>query len=338
MTTKTTPTIQTLTRTGNVLSSDPRPVLVITADNDPTADYVISELGERGVPIARFDAADFPHTVEMTANFGDSGLTGHLVTSSRSVNLEEVRALYYRRPASFSFAHLDSQDARFATAQARYGFGGVLANLPGCLYVNHPHRIADAEFKPAQLATAVAVGLSIPPTIITNDPMRARDFVAAVDRAVYKPLWSTPYATRDVAKTVWVREVKAGELDERVAGTAHLFQQCVAKVADLRVTVIGEKVFGVRIESSDGLLDWRYDYNQLTYAAAELPPALVTAMHAYLARFNLVFGCFDFALTATGGIVFLECNPNGQWAWMSEPTGLPMTAALADLLEKGADE
>ncbi len=287
------------------------------------------------MPIVRFDAADFPHTVEMTANFDGNGFTGHLVTSSRSINLEEVRALYYRRPTTFSFTHLDIQDARFATAQARYGFGGVLANLPGCLYVNHPHRIADAEFKPAQLTAAVAVGLTIPPTIITNDPVRARNFVAAADRAVYKPLWSTPYETRDGAKTVWVREVKAGELDERVAGTAHLFQQCVAKVADLRVTVIDEKVFGVRIESSDGLLDWRYDYDQLTYTAVELPRALITAMHDYLARFDLVFGCFDFALTASGDIVFLECNPNGQWAWMSEPTGLTMTAALADLLERG---
>lgn len=31
----------------------------------------------------------------------------------------------------------------------------------------------------------------------------------------------------------------------------------------------------------------------------------------------------------------LEINPNGQWSWLEEETGQPMTAALADLLEEG---
>jgi hypothetical protein len=33
---------------------------------------------------------------------------------------------------------------------------------------------------------------------------------------------------------------------------------------------------------------------------------------------------------------FLECNPNGQWAWLEETAGLPIASALADLLENGA--
>jgi hypothetical protein len=32
----------------------------------------------------------------------------------------------------------------------------------------------------------------------------------------------------------------------------------------------------------------------------------------------------------------LECNPNGQWAWLEPAAGLPITTAIADLLEKGA--
>ncbi len=49
-----------------------------------------------------------------------------------------------------------------------------------------------------------------------------------------------------------------------------------------------------------------------------------------------MFGAFDFALDANDVLVFLECNPNGQWAWLEEEhAGLPMTAALADLLARG---
>lgn len=31
----------------------------------------------------------------------------------------------------------------------------------------------------------------------------------------------------------------------------------------------------------------------------------------------------------------LECNPNGQWAWLEDVADLPITAAIADLLENG---
>lgn len=31
-----------------------------------------------------------------------------------------------------------------------------------------------------------------------------------------------------------------------------------------------------------------------------------------------------------------ECNPAGQYGWLEEALGLPITAALADLLANGA--
>lgn len=114
---------------------------------------------------------DFPGNLTMVAEVGGGrGLSGRLITTTRTADLANVRSLYYRRPSAFSFPGLSTQDARFAAVQARYGLGGVLTSLPGCLYVNHPHAIADAEFKPAQLSAAVALGFDVPPTLITNDP------------------------------------------------------------------------------------------------------------------------------------------------------------------------
>jgi hypothetical protein len=37
-------------------------------------------------------------------------------------------------------------------------------------------------------------------------------------------------------------------------------------------------------------------------------------------------------LTPDGEHVFLEINPNGEWAWIEDETGLPIGAAIADLL------
>ncbi|QNP70496.1 ATP-grasp ribosomal peptide maturase [Streptomyces roseirectus] len=314
--------------------SDLGPVLVVTNLDDPTADVVIGELHGRGVPVVRFDSGDFPHALSLAATITPYGVEGTLSTPSRVADLSQVRSLYYRRPSGFVFPHLDEQNARFAVTQARYGLGGVLASLPGCLYVNHPHRIGDAEFKPAGLAAAVEAGFRLPPTLITSDPKAARSFVERYAPAIYKPLSTPLYRIDGVSCTVEVAEVASDDIDEAVSGTAHLFQQRIEKIADVRVTVIGDHVFAVRIDS--GLLDWRTDYSRLRYSAVPAPPGISEALYAYLSRFGLVFGAFDFAVDRQGQWWFLECNPSGQWYWLEPETGLPMLSAMADLLERKA--
>jgi ATP-grasp ribosomal peptide maturase len=317
-----------------VTRTDGRPVLVVTQVDDMTADLVISELHSRGVPVVRFDSADFPHALTISAEIGGGhGLSGDLTTPTRKAELSAVRALYYRRPSGFAFPGLTTQDARFATLQARYGLGGVVASLPDCLYVNHPHAIADAEFKPAQLAAAVRLGFDVPPTLVTNDPVKAREFITTFKPVVYKPLRSAQYEIDRTPVTLWTQEVSADEIDDRVAGTMHLFQHMVRKKCDLRVTVAGDSIFAVQINSP--LLDWRHDYQQIAYSVIEIPDNLTEGIRRYLECFRLVSGCFDFAMDSDDHPVFLECNPNGQWAWLQEPTGLPIAAAFANILQNG---
>ncbi|WP_165781265.1 hypothetical protein [Streptosporangium minutum] len=50
-----------------------------------------------------------------------------------------------------------------------------------------------------------------------------------------------------------------------------------------------------------------------------------------------MFGCFDFALSAADKRpetwTFIECNPNGQWAWL--PDADAMAHAFADVILEG---
>lgn len=308
------------------------PVLVVTNLDDPTTDVVIEELHGRDVPVVRFDSGDFPTTLSIAATVTSEGVTGTLTTPTRTADLSMIRALYYRRPSAFAFPHLDDQTARFAVTQARYGLGGIMASLPGCLYVNHPHRVGDAEFKPSGLAAAAACGFRLPPTRVTSDPAAASAFIRSHGPVIYKPLSTPLYRIDGVSCTVEVREVTTDEIDDTVAGTAHLFQRLIDKSADVRATVIGDQVFCVRIDSD--LLDWRTDYSQLKYSVVRPPPGVSEALYTYLDHFRLVFGAFDFAVDRQGQWWFLECNPSGQWAWLEPETGLPMVAAMADLLER----
>ncbi|MEU2296150.1 ATP-grasp ribosomal peptide maturase [Streptomyces antibioticus] len=312
--------------------TEARPVLVVTSLHDPTADVVIRELYDRDIPVVRLDSGDFPASLSVEAEITTHGIQGRVLTPSRTADLTDVRSLYYRRPTGFAFPHLSEQDARFSVTQARYGLGGVLASLPGCLYVNHPHRIGDAEFKPAGLVAAAAAGFLVPPTLVTSSPDAARAFVERHDSVIYKPLGNPVYLIDGVSSVVEVAEVKAEDVDRGVAGTAHLFQQRIRKVGDVRVTVIGARTFCVRIDSD--VLDWRTDYSRLRYTVVEPPPGIEPALHHYMRHFGLVFGAFDFCIDEDGQWWFLECNPSGQWYWLEPETGLPMRAALADLLER----
>jgi ATP-grasp ribosomal peptide maturase len=249
------------------------------------------------------------------------------------VDLAEVKAVYWRRPSLYQFPGLSSQDRDFAAVQAKEGFGGVLTSLD-CRYVNHPHRNWVAEYKPSQLAAAVRLGFEVPPTLITSDLAAARAFARKHAPVVYKPLRLTDVLRDGRPMGLWTQRVEPDVIDETVAGTAHLFQaEVLDKIADLRITVVGDRVFCVRIESAGNLLDWRSDYDALSYQVMEPPARMVPKLQAYLTQFGLKFGCFDFAVDRHGAPHFLECNPNGQWAWMEPPTGLPMAAAFADALE-----
>lgn len=253
----------------------------------------------------------------------------------RELALSDVHAVYYRRPTDFRFPDgLTGKARRFAAREARQGLGGVLSSL-AAFWVNHPGRIADAEFKPAQLQMAGEVGLRVPRTLITNDAAEARKFAQQVGRVMYKPLSSPFLRTADDVQLIYTNVVEVDQLDDDQIGlTACLFQEWVPKRNDIRLTAVGDHCFAARIHagSDAAYLDWRSDYPSLSYEPIDAPREVARAASAYLERFGLAFGAFDFVLTPEDHWVMLECNPNGQWGWIEHETGLPIAAAIADLL------
>ncbi|MGP3734337.1 ATP-grasp ribosomal peptide maturase [Streptomyces sp. GDS52] len=314
-------------------------VLVVTALEDVTADLVIATLNERGAPVVRVDPADIGPG--LTFGFRIDGdrpaWRGRLRTASREVELGEVAAVYYRRPTPYGtrFAHLPRQQRDFSATEARHGLGGVLNVLSGARYVNHPVAVARAESKPAQLRRLARLGLRTPPTLITNDLPAAEEFAASHGPVVCKTFRGLPVGDDGRAGAIWAQRVDPAAFDDTLTVTAHLFQAEIPKTGDVRVTVVGRRVFAQRVAAPDGALDWRRgDWDALLHAPITVPPPVEAALHAYLASFGLVFGCFDFALTGDGDDpehwTAIECNPNGQWGWL--PDAEDITEAFADLL------
>lgn len=319
-----------------------RPVtLVLTHTFDPTADYVVSELNRRGAPVFRCDPGEFPKRLKIVARLEatkpGAGWTGSLCLPERSVSFLDIGCVYYRRPTLFDLpGEMSEQVRRWSVTEARLGLGGVLAALPR--WLNHPMDIGRAEYKPVQLAHAHACGLNVPATLVTNDPAEARVFVSEVGRAVYKPFAATGVTEGDTHRVIFTTPITADQVDESTRLTAHLLQAWIDKAYEVRLTVVDDMCFAARIDatSESALVDWRSDYEALHYTALpELPTPVRDGVRALMNTLRLRFGTLDFVVDPNDRWWFLEINPNGQWAWIEDATGMSIAAAIADALTRG---
>lgn len=330
--------------------TQPDTVLVLTGRLDATADLVIAELDHRGVPVFRCDPADFPDRLAVSARFdATGGWAGTLRTPYRSVELARIVGGWYRRPGRIAVrtdpaaedvpdrdgaavAGVGGTDVdEWASAEARGGFGGLLAAVP--CWLNDPGRMEHAEYKPVQLAAAARAGLATPRTLITTDPAAAREFVAGLPHAVYKPFRGS-LRSADGTRFIYTSPITAAEIDDSVRYTAHQFQEWIDKDHEVRLTVVGDRYFAARLtgRSDDARVDWRSDYDSVDYAVAEVPDRVRAAVGAMLAGLGLRFAAMDFVVHPDGSWYFLDLNPNGQWGWIEHHTGLPICAAIADTL------
>jgi len=116
----------------------------------------------------------------------------------------------------------------------------------------------------------------------------------------------------------------------------------VSKRSEMRVTVVGHRVLAAEIGSQESRAtryDWRhYDDDTVPYRAYRLPPSVEARCVELLGALNLSFGAIDLIRTPDDEFVFLEINPNGQWAWIEEAAGLPIGDAIARWLARtGSD-
>ncbi|HEY4005398.1 MAG TPA: ATP-grasp ribosomal peptide maturase [Pseudonocardia sp.] len=319
-------------------------VVVLTEDCDPAVDAVITELARREVPVFRADTAWFPLRMSLAARLvGGRYWSGRLDTRHREVDLAGVRSVWYRRPTAFELPEgLSGPERQHALWEARYGLGGVLADLP-VLWVNHPGVEADVSYKPVQLATAVRCELDVPATLITNRPDEVRAFAAEYGPVVVKSLAYASVFEDGVGKALYTHALSSDDLAELsgVASTAHLLQRFVAdKAFEARVTVVGDRVFAAAIHagSDAARVDWRADQAALTFTVVEVPGTVKAGIHRFMRALRLQFAAFDFVIDYAGTWWFLECNSAGQYGFVEAATGLPITSAMAELLASGLME
>lgn len=313
-------------------------VLVVTARFDATSDRVVTALNSRTTPVVRLDLSEFPQTLTAVGVFDGTSWTGSLRTTTRTLDLADVTGVYYRRPTDFTFpADMSDVERRWSAQEARLGFGGLLAAVPN--WLNHPHRIAACESsKPLQLRHAAESGLRVPRTLVTNDPAAALAFAQGVGPVACKPFGSNGVEENGTYRIAYARRLDAADLldEPSIADTAHQFQQWIDAAFAVRMTVVDRELFTVAIHagSDAARVDWRSDYDALTYERIEPPEQVADGVRVLMDRYGLGFAALDFLVDSGGSWWFLEIGASAQWAWI-ELVADNIAEAIADALTKG---
>lgn len=259
-----------------------------------------------------------------------------------SLDSSAISAVWWRRSVAPVMAEEgDQHRERWAAGEALVAWEGFWQSVDAH-WVNRPEANARASCKPLQLREARRCGLTVPPTLITNDIRSARIFQGRHDRVICKPLHDGAIPGRGKDHHLYTQCLARDALDRvsRLGPEPSLFQALVDKAADVRVTVVGDRVFACRIDSQatrETAIDWRRGAGvDLHHEELELDEKTSRQLLSLVRRFDLRFAAVDLAVDDDGDYTFFEVNPNGQWAWIEQVTKQPLAAALVDELLQGS--
>ncbi len=315
-------------------------ILIVSNERDSVTDLFVGSLKKAGVVFFRLNTDGLLNDSEF-GFFVNSNASTHLSQYGKPVDLAKITSVWYRRPIMPKTKIKSVIEKRFAEREILATIDTLWRILNKCFWVNSPWSIKDASNKFRQLQVACELGLQVPETLVTNDYVTVENFFKVCDGSMlYKPITSG-HLSSQFSRTqlmTYSTLIKRGDLAKMklVKNCPGMFQRYIEKQYEVRVTIVGNKVFPAKIDSQRYLekrTDWRKGkYIRGIFTKCEIPVDLEEKLKVFLKKFDLKLGAFDLIVNKSGEYIFLECNPNGEWAWIEDCTGMPITDTLINLL------
>lgn len=292
-------------------------VLLLTSAFDFSADLVALQLEDMGVPFLRINREDLL-SYRMTIDplkpsliiYRDGELVDRLIC---------FKSIWFRHPVfprNTPQTPLSAEDQLQRSQWAAFTRAFVV--FDNVFWMNWPPATYLAESKPYQLLAASRCGFSVPRTLVGNDAEQFRSGFSAA--AVLKSVDTVLVREGKDSLFTYTTRCDAQKVTDEAVGTAPLImQEYLDGKIDCRVTVVGDKVFAVKILKNGRAIagDWRMTpKEELEYVDLMLPKEIEGSCRRLVKKLGLVFGGIDL-LMAKRRFVFLEINPTGEWGWLS---------------------
>ena len=292
-------------------------VLILSSLYDFSADLVALQLQNANVPYVRLNREHLGN-YRLTLNPFVPDLTIHGPSGIYNIG-PDLRAVWFRQPAFLRNTPSVPLSPNEQLERSQWtAFLRALCVFRHAAWMNYPAATYLAESKPYQLSMAASCGFQIPKTLASNDISRIRNTFR--DTFVVKSLDTVLLRDQDDCLFTYTTINPGDKLnDDNVHAVPLLAQQLLEGKTDLRVTVVGDQIFAVRILSQGSGIngDWRIipktdiEYNDLV-----LNDDVAECCHILTRRLGLSFAAIDLVETPHG-IFFIEINPTGEWGWLS---------------------
>lgn len=121
-----------------------------------------------------------------------------------------------------------------------------------------------------------------------------------------------------------------------------LFQEFVEKDYDVRITVVDSELTAVKLVAKETDGKQRCDIRRnnmvdVTHSQIELPAQIASGIWTLMEKYSLRFAAIDMVVSVAGEWLFLEINPNGQWAWIDQVAGTNIAASFVKAFSRHAN-
>jgi len=318
-------------------------LLAVSNSRDETVDYLLRRFDTASIPYIRLDSDTLHDRARI--EYGSDG--PYLIYDGRPYFPSQFAQVWLRRPERLrvSIGHDDAEreHTRLEWTEAVEGF---LTQIPPTRWINHPTANSVAAHKLDQLSRAEVLGLDIPPTLVTQDVDKAREFARRHKyEIIAKPL-ASGYLERQNGNDSLIYTSAVSEQDLIDSGSwwgcPTLFQKRIKKTTDIRATILDQTILAYAIDrkTPDGAqqLDVRTDnMSNASYRQVAVPQAIRDRLLALIAAYRLRFAAVDFVVDDRGRWIFLEINPNGQWAWLDLFGGAEIWRLFVDAVRRPTD-
>ena len=318
-------------------------VLIVTNQSDITSDFIIRCLKEKKIDHYRFNTENLTKSVSVTLDFNSDSFILFDDILKTKFDLLSFTAVYYRRPEIplVQLEQLTRSESKFVQNELAYVLEGIYKLLSKAFWINPVYAIREAENKIYQLRLAKEIGFHVPKSIISNIYSDAKKFFNEQNSScIIKPIKSGLVEDGEEKSTVIFTSkiVDFPTEKSRISSCPTYFQHHIKKKGDVRVIAVGNKLFATLIHSQEDettQTDWRAGSVKLKHTKLSLPTDVASKCINLLNVLGLSYGALDFVLTENDKFVFLEVNPNGQWAWIEQRTGYNISRELVTLLKNG---
>jgi len=312
-------------------------LLILSDQFDIHADVVQSKLEACGVDFFRLNLDK--ESLQATILTYD-GVNWTICSQFGELKLEHVRQVWLRR-AFVEVALEDSQslDPDFQIWRAEWNktLSGMYLDLASVPWLNPLRETFRAENKYEQMRLARKLGLKLPETLVSNDKNRLKRFAVEHDEVALKLMSQELYVGEDGSvKGIFVNKLAPSDFDQfgECSENPVVLQKYIPKQFEVRYTVVGADHHVCRIDSQLSQrteVDWRrYDIPRTPHTPIEPPTVVRSKVTELMEHLGLEFGALDFIVTNSDEWYFLEINPVGQWLWIEDLTGLPISDSVAN--------